>query len=40
MGDRIRHGLFFEKLDLEDKTLQVYYGRYHEIYNESEDLWQ
>jgi alpha-beta hydrolase superfamily lysophospholipase len=29
---------FFEKLDLEDKTLQVYDGRYHEIYNEGEDL--
>lgn len=29
---------FFEKLDIEDKTLQVYDGRYHEIYNEGEDL--
>ena len=29
---------FFEKLDLEDKTLHVYEGRYHEIYNEGEDL--
>jgi alpha-beta hydrolase superfamily lysophospholipase len=29
---------FFEKLDLEDKTLHVYDGRYHEIYNEAEDL--
>ena len=29
---------FFEKLDLEDKTLHVYDGRYHEIYNEGEDL--
>ncbi len=29
---------FFEKLDLEDKTLYVYDGRYHEIYNEEEDL--
>ena len=28
----------FEKLDLEDKTLHVYDGRYHEIYNEAEDL--
>ena len=29
---------FFEKLDLEDKTLHVYDGRYHEIFNEGEDL--
>jgi len=29
---------FFENLDLEDKTLHVYEGRYHEIYNEVEDL--
>jgi alpha-beta hydrolase superfamily lysophospholipase len=29
---------FFENLDLEDKTLHVYDGRYHEIYNEGEDL--
>jgi len=29
---------FFEKLNIEDKTLQVYDGRYHEIYNEGEDL--
>lgn len=29
---------FFEKLELEDKTLHVYEGRYHEIYNEVEDL--
>jgi len=29
---------FFEKVDLEDKTLHVYEGRYHEIYNEGEDL--
>jgi len=29
---------FFNKLDIEDKTLQVYDGRYHEIYNEGEDL--
>jgi alpha-beta hydrolase superfamily lysophospholipase len=29
---------FFEKLELEDKTLLVYDGRYHEIYNEVEDL--
>ena len=29
---------FFENLDLEDKTLHVYDGRYHEIYNEVEDL--
>jgi alpha-beta hydrolase superfamily lysophospholipase len=29
---------FFEKLDLEDKTLHVYDGRYHEIYNEAVDL--
>jgi alpha-beta hydrolase superfamily lysophospholipase len=29
---------FFEKLDLEDKTLHAYDGRYHEIYNEAEDL--
>ncbi len=29
---------FFEKLDLEDKTLHVYDGRYHEIYNEDENL--
>jgi len=29
---------FFEKLDLEDKTLYVYDGRYHEIYNEDENL--
>ena len=29
---------FFEKLDIEDKTLQVYDGGYHEIYNEGEDL--
>ncbi|UCF94651.1 MAG: lysophospholipase [Desulfobacterales bacterium] len=28
---------FFEKLDLEDKTLRVYEGLYHEIYNESKD---
>ena len=28
----------FENLDLEDKTLHVYEGRYHEIYNEVEDL--
>ena len=29
---------FFEKLDLEDKTLYVYDGGYHEIYNEEDDL--
>jgi acylglycerol lipase len=29
---------FFEKLDLKDKTLHVYDGGYHEIYNEGEDL--
>ena len=29
---------FFKQLDLEDKTLHVYDGRYHEIYNEGEDL--
>jgi len=29
---------FFEKLDLEDKTLYVYDGGYHEIYNENDDL--
>jgi alpha-beta hydrolase superfamily lysophospholipase len=29
---------FFKQLDLEDKTLRVYEGRYHEIYNEGEDL--
>ena len=29
---------FFKQLDLEDKTLHVYEGRYHEIYNEGEDL--
>ena len=29
---------FFEKLDLEDKTLDVYDGGYHEIYNEEDDL--
>ena len=29
---------FFEQLDIEDKTLHVYEGRYHEIYNEGEDL--
>ena len=29
---------FFEKMDLEDKTLHVYDGRYHEIYNEDENL--
>jgi alpha-beta hydrolase superfamily lysophospholipase len=29
---------FFEKLDLEDKTLFVYEGGYHEIYNEDDDL--
>ena len=29
---------FFGKLDIEDKTLQVYDGGYHEIYNEGEDL--
>jgi alpha-beta hydrolase superfamily lysophospholipase len=29
---------FFEKLNLEDKTLYVYDGRYHEIYNEDENL--
>jgi alpha-beta hydrolase superfamily lysophospholipase len=29
---------FFEKLEFEDKTLYVYEGRYHEIYNEVEDL--
>ncbi len=29
---------FFGKLDIEDKTLQVYDGRYHEIYNEGENL--
>ena len=29
---------FFEKLDFKDKTLHVYDGRYHEIYNEAEDL--
>ena len=29
---------FFKQLDIEDKTLHVYEGRYHEIYNEGEDL--
>ena len=29
---------FYEKLDLEDKTLHVYDGAYHEIYNENDDL--
>ena len=29
---------FFEKLDIEDKTLHVYEGGYHEIYNEEDDL--
>jgi alpha-beta hydrolase superfamily lysophospholipase len=29
---------FFKQLGLEDKTLHVYEGRYHEIYNEGEDL--
>lgn len=29
--------LFFEKLTLEDKTLHVYDGLYHEIYNAPED---
>ena len=29
---------FFEKLDLENKILHFYDGRYHEIYNEGEDL--
>ena len=29
---------FFKQLDIEDKTLHVYEGRYHEIYNEVEDL--
>jgi alpha-beta hydrolase superfamily lysophospholipase len=28
---------FFEKLSLQDKTLRVYDGHYHEIYNELED---
>jgi alpha-beta hydrolase superfamily lysophospholipase len=28
---------FFEKLTLQDKTLHVYDGMYHEIYNERED---
>ena len=28
---------FFEKLDLEDKTLHVYDRGYHEIYNERQD---
>jgi alpha-beta hydrolase superfamily lysophospholipase len=27
---------FFEKLEASDKTLQVYEGLYHEIYNELE----
>ncbi len=30
-------GQFFEKPGLEDKTLYVYDGLYHEIYNELED---
>jgi len=29
---------FFDQLVLKDKTLHVYDGRYHEIYNECEDL--
>ncbi|MFZ0451444.1 MAG: lysophospholipase [Desulfatiglandaceae bacterium] len=29
---------FFEKMVLKDRTLHVYEGRYHEIYNEREDL--
>jgi len=29
---------FFEKLDVEDKTLHVYDGGYHEIYNEVDEL--
>jgi alpha-beta hydrolase superfamily lysophospholipase len=28
---------FFEKLVIEDKTLHVYDGLYHEIYNEGKD---
>jgi alpha-beta hydrolase superfamily lysophospholipase len=31
---------FFEKLNLQDKTLRVYDGYYHEIYNELEDRRQ
>ena len=34
-ADSSKH--FFEKLTLQDKTLQIYDGMYHEIYNELED---
>ena len=29
---------FFERLTVRDKTLRVYEGLYHEIYNEKEEL--
>jgi alpha-beta hydrolase superfamily lysophospholipase len=34
-ADSSKH--FFEKLTLQDKTLHVYDGLYHEIYNAPED---
>jgi alpha-beta hydrolase superfamily lysophospholipase len=34
-ADSSKH--FFEKLTLEDKTLHVYDGMYHEIYNAPQD---
>jgi alpha-beta hydrolase superfamily lysophospholipase len=34
-ADSSKH--FFKKLTLQDKTLHVYDGLYHEIYNERED---
>ncbi len=37
-SERARSSLqFFKALDLDDKTLHVYDGLYHEIYNEGKD---